>query len=114
MLLLKGHLATKSIMSNGSFIFPETFVNHTHASLNQLPDLVWADQEPDDKLNGEEDHDKVVDHLDDQHHRRILNIASRILEICHLDFNIASKVLLYNQLSIIKPILIIDGVYCLC
>ena len=49
------------------------------------PDLVWAGKEPDNELNGEEDHDKVVDHLDDEHHCRILNIASRILEICHLD-----------------------------
>ena len=48
------------------------------------PDLVWAGKEPDNELNGEEDHDKVVDHLDDVHHCRILNIASRILKISHM------------------------------
>ena len=39
---------------------------------------------PDDELDREEYDDKVVDHLDDQHHRRILNIASRILIMRHM------------------------------
>ena len=46
------------------------------------PSLVRADDEPDGKLNGEEDDDKVVEKLDDENHPREFNISRLILQIC--------------------------------
>ena len=46
------------------------------------PSLVRADDEPDGKLNGEEDDDKVVEKLDDENHPREFDISRLILQIC--------------------------------
>ena len=42
-------------------------VDNVHGVPDEL-EFVWADQEPDDELEGEEDDDEVVGHLDDEHH----------------------------------------------
>ena len=47
--------------------------------IQEAPPLVWADDEPDGKLEGEEDDDKVVEKLDDENHPREFNITRFIL-----------------------------------
>ena len=47
--------------------------------IQEAPPLVRADDEPDGKLKGEEDDDKVVEKLDDENHPREFNISRLIL-----------------------------------
>ena len=47
--------------------------------ISVVPHLVRTDKEPDEELNSEEDDDDVVNHLNDEHHCRVLDIASGIL-----------------------------------
>ena len=43
------------------------------------PSLVWADDESDGKLEGEENHNEIVQKLDDENHPREFNLAWLIL-----------------------------------
>ena len=47
--------------------------------MNQ-PLLVWAEDEPDGELDGEEDDDEVVEKLDDENHPRVFNISRLVLQ----------------------------------
>ena len=46
---------------------------------------------PDDELNCEEYYNEVVDHLDDEHNPRELNIARGILFVMVIDRDLAEK-----------------------
>ena len=39
------------------------------------PSLIWADDESDGKLEGEENHNEIVQKLDDENHPREFNLA---------------------------------------
>ena len=49
-------------------------------ALDCSPSLVWADDESYGKLEGEENHNKIVQKLDDENHPRKVNISRLILQ----------------------------------
>ena len=53
-------------------------MHHVHCILDKLL-LDWADEQPEDVLDGEEDDDEVVDEVDDGHDDRVVGLALLVL-----------------------------------
>ena len=72
-----GNIATRSITFIGSLMnLTKMILKHfVKKTLNCSPSLVWADDESYGKLESEENHNEIVQKLDDENHPREFNLA---------------------------------------